>query len=99
MLTALQHDQAVTDPVVRECRLELVGALSAVGPALEVERDRHASPEYPCDIGRAVGRKRQVSAVELRELDGACVQDRDWDLAVFSTIVRTTSRETLSPEK
>jgi hypothetical protein len=65
-LSALEHEQAISDPVARERGFELVGALREMGPAFEMQRDHRASSEDFGDVGGVIGGQRQVRMVEFR---------------------------------
>src|SRR6516165_6594998 len=49
-LSALEHEQAISDPVARERRFELAGALRKMSPAFEMQRDHRPSSEDVGDV-------------------------------------------------
>ena len=55
VLTALEHEQAISDPVARERCSELAGSLGDVGPAFEMQGDHRPSTEDLGDIGGVIG--------------------------------------------
>jgi hypothetical protein len=65
-LSAVEHEQAISDPIARERRFELAGALRDMGPALEMQTDHRPSSEDLGDVRGVIGGQGQVSAVEFR---------------------------------
>jgi hypothetical protein len=98
VLSALEHEQAISDPVARERCFELVGSLGDVGPAFEVQRDHHPGSEDLGDIGGVIGGQGQVGAVEFGSWTAPAFRIAIGSSPVLCTIARTTSREALSPE-
>ena len=54
-LSALEHEQSISDPVARERRFELAGALRQMSPAFEMEWDHGPSSEDVGDVGGVIG--------------------------------------------
>jgi hypothetical protein len=56
-LSALEHEQAICDPIARGRRFELAGALRDMGPAFEMQRDYRPSSEDLGDVRGVIGGK------------------------------------------
>ena len=98
MLSALEHEQAIRDPVARERCFELVGSLGEVGPAFEMERDHRPGAEDLGDVGGVVGGQGQVARSNFESWTAPAFRIAIGSLPVLCTIARTASREALSPE-
>ena len=68
-------------PLPENAASELIRTLGEMRPAFEVQRDHNPSSEDPRDIRSVVGGQRQVSAIELRQLDRAGVEDGNPDIS------------------
>jgi Beta-lactamase superfamily domain len=84
-LSALKHEQPISDPVAQECCFELVGSLGVVGPALEMQRDHRPGSE---DLGRAFlpSANRVLSTTKAaEELGGNVVGMEPWSEVELET--------------